>query len=82
MFYASSPEEIELVMSEFRIKQLHNITTDGLKFVIRDTVNGLSDSDFDRWLDYHYKVCEARSLLGYSEHCLYMEENCNIGGKS
>ena len=72
LFYASSPEEIELVMSEFGIEQLHNIATDGLKFVIRDTVNEFSDGEFDRWMNYHYKTCEVRSLLGYSEHCLYV----------
>ncbi len=72
LFYASSPEEIELMMSKFSIEQLHNIATDGLKFFIRDTVNELSNSDFGRWMDYHYKTCEVRSLLGYSEHGLYI----------
>ena len=72
LFYASSVEEIEFVMSQFSIKQLHNIATDGLKFVIRDTVNELNDDDFHRWMNYHYRTCEVRSLLGYSEHCLYI----------
>lgn len=72
LFYASSPEEMELMMSKFSIERLHNIATDGLKFIIRDTVNELSETKFDSWMEYHFKTCEVRSLLGYSEHGLYI----------
>ena len=59
-------------MSTFRIKQTHHIATDGLKFVMKDTVNSFDDDEFDRYLKIHYKMCEIRSLLGYSEHGLYV----------
>ena len=72
LFYASSPEEIEILMSSFDLEQLHNVATDGMKFVLRDTINSLSDSDFKRWMKIHLESCETKSLLGYSEHRLYI----------
>lgn len=72
LFYASTPEEIELLMSKLNLEQLHNIATDGMKFIIRDTINSFSDNEFDRWMNIHFKTCEVRSLLGYSEHGLYI----------
>lgn len=43
-----------------------------MKFVIRDTVNSFNDSEFERWMNIHYQICEVKSLLGYSEHGLYI----------
>lgn len=72
LFYATTPEDIELQMPSFGLKQLYNIATDGLKFVMRNTLNSFSDSEFERWLNIHYKECCRKSLLGYSEHALYI----------
>lgn len=72
LFYASSPEEIELLMSRLKLEQLYNIGTDGMKFTIRDTIDSFDDNEFDRWMNIHYRTCEVRSLLGYSEHGLYI----------
>lgn len=72
LFYASSPEEIELLMSRLKLEQLHNIGTDGMKFTIRDTIDSFDENEFDRWMNIHYRTCEVRSLLGYSEHGLYI----------
>ena len=72
IFYATIPEDVESFMNRFEIEQMYNIGTDGLKFVYRETINQFDDSTFERWLNIHYRSCEIRSLLGYSEHCLYI----------
>lgn len=54
------------------MNQIHNVATDGMKFVIRDTVDSFNDSEFERWMNIHYQICEVKSLLGYSEHGLYI----------
>lgn len=72
IFYASSPEEVELTLKELDIDMIHNIGTDGMKFIIRDTVNQLSDSDFDEWMKIHYKTCEDKNIIGTSEHGLFI----------
>lgn len=70
IFYASNPKEVESTLIEQRVDIIYNIATDGMKFMIRDIVNQLSDLDFDKWMDIHYKTCEDKSILGTSEHGL------------
>jgi len=70
LFYQSIPEEVEKVMKKFNLTILHNIAIDGLKAPIYETINSMSPETFDRYMNYHYKTCEIRSLLGYSEHGL------------
>ncbi|WDV45612.1 class I SAM-dependent methyltransferase [Clostridiaceae bacterium M8S5] len=70
IFYASNPEEVEALLKQHGIQKIHNIATDGMKFIIRDTVNELSDTDFEKWMNLHYKTCEDKSILGTSEHGL------------
>lgn len=72
IFYASSPGEVELTLKELNIDMIHNLGTDGMKFIIRDTINQLSDSDFDKWMEIHYKACEDKSIIGTSEHGLFI----------
>ena len=72
IFYASNPEEVESTFKEQNVDMIYNIATDGLKFIIRDTVNSLSDADFNKWMDMHYKTCEDKSIIGVSEHGLFI----------
>ncbi len=72
LFYASTPEKIEFLMYRLELEQLHNIATDGMKFVVRDVVNSFNDNEFEKWMNIHYKTCEVKSILGYSEHGLYI----------
>ena len=70
LFYQSTPEEIEEVASLFKIKILHNIATDGLNENIRETLNNMDEELFRRYMNYHLRICEVKSILGYSEHAL------------
>jgi len=72
LFYATTPEAVEIMMTDFGMKQLHNVATDGMKFAIKESVNSLSDEIFERYLKLHYQMCEVKCLLGYSEHALYI----------
>lgn len=70
LFYLSTPEEIEDIMQSFNLKILHNVATDGLNTPIEDTLNSMTDDVFERYMNFHYKTCEIKSILGYSEHAL------------
>lgn len=72
LFYTSSPEETIRLMASFGLEKIYNVATDGVKFMMKDTLNSLDDETYERWLDLHFKMCEVESLLGYSEHCLYI----------
>ena len=70
LFYKSSPEEIEEVADRFNLKILHNIATDGFKATIKETINNMDEELFNRYMNYHFKICEIKSILGYSNHAL------------
>ena len=70
LFYQSTPEEIEQLMADHDLTVLHNIATDGFKGTIAGTINSMDDALFERYLNYHFKICETKSILGYSEHAL------------
>ncbi len=72
VFYGTTPEDIEQTMTQYSLQHLHNVATDGLKFAIKNSVNELSEDVFNRYLQLHFKMCEVKSLLGYSEHALYI----------
>lgn len=72
IFYATIPEDVEYFMNQFKLEQIYNIATDGPRFVYRDTINQFDDKTFERWLNIHFRSCEIKSLLGYSEHGLYI----------
>ena len=48
------------------------IATDGLSTILRESVNSLSEEEFNVFVDYHYKTCEREDLQGYSNHMLYI----------
>jgi 2-polyprenyl-3-methyl-5-hydroxy-6-metoxy-1,4-benzoquinol methylase len=70
LFYKSTPEEIEDIASLFNLKILHNIATDGHTANITETLNSMDEELFARYMNYHFKVCEIKSILGYSDHAL------------
>jgi 2-polyprenyl-3-methyl-5-hydroxy-6-metoxy-1,4-benzoquinol methylase len=72
LFINDSPEQILEAMSRHNLTKLHLIATDGIKFAFRDSLNELDDKTFNDYLDVWFQMCEVGSLLGYSEHCLYI----------
>jgi len=70
LFYQSTPEEIENVISHYGLKLLHNIGTDGFKATVKETLNNMNEEQFNRYMSYHFQICEIKSILGHSEHAL------------
>ncbi|MBN2795754.1 MAG: class I SAM-dependent methyltransferase [Clostridia bacterium] len=72
VFYATTPEDVEILMKDFLVTPIHHVATDGMKFVLKETINDFTPEEFMRWLDIHYAMCEKPELLGYSEHGLHI----------
>lgn len=72
VFYASTPELVEKEIRGFGLSELYNISADGPIFMYRNSVDEMSNENFERFLNVHFKTCEVRSILGYSEHGLYI----------
>ncbi|PZD97163.1 class I SAM-dependent methyltransferase [Paenibacillus sambharensis] len=70
--YFTSPDEIEAFMYQFEIKPVAHAGTDGISHTIHECIDRLDEEQFDSWLDYHFKTCRERSILGMSSHGLYV----------
>jgi len=70
LFYATTPEDIESELMGFGFEIVKNVATDGLKYVFRKALNELPEDLYQKFLAHHFEMCERRTLLGYSEHCL------------
>lgn len=71
-FYFSTYDDIEKLMSNNKIQRTIHIATDGIADMLRDSINTLTDEEFDLWMRYHLDTCENPNLIGYSKHCLYI----------
>lgn len=67
-----TPKEIEEFLATFNINKLENAATDGLGRLLPEKVNNLTDKEFEIYKNYHFKSCREESLVGYSNHALYV----------
>lgn len=67
-----TPKEIEEFLGTFNVNKLENAATDGLGRLLPEKVNNLSDEEFEVYKNYHFKSCREESIVGYSNHALYI----------
>lgn len=72
IFYFTSPKEIEELSSEFNVKKIDNIGTDGVAYLMGASINEFTDEEFNLWIQHHLRTCREESILGYSLHGLYI----------
>ncbi|WP_416367200.1 methyltransferase domain-containing protein [Paenibacillus sanfengchensis] len=70
--YFHSPSEIDKLLTKQNIRKIANIATDGIGLYLRDTVNTLSEAEFEQWVAYHLRTCSEPSILGMSNHGLFV----------
>ena len=63
-------EDINKFNKKLRLKRIKIISSDGASDYIRTSLNQMSDDEFKIFLNYHFKVCERKDLLGASSHLL------------
>ncbi|WIV12719.1 class I SAM-dependent methyltransferase [Proteiniborus sp. MB09-C3] len=71
-FYYSTYHEMESLMSTFNIEKINHISTDGIGGTLRDRLKEFNDDEFRKWIEYHFMTCQDESLIGYSQHGLYI----------
>lgn len=71
-FYYSTYHEIEGLMSSFRVKKVNHVSTDGIGGTLRDRLKEFNSTEFEKWVEYHLMTCQDESLIGYSQHGLYI----------
>ena len=70
LFELVRPEDIASLDAEFPVRRLKLVATDGATNFLRDYIDAMDDETFEKWLDYHFTVCERQDLIGASHHTL------------
>lgn len=70
--YFHTAEEISQLMDDYGTEMVEHVATDGLAPLMGDLINDLSDEEYEAWLNYHLKTCNQPSVLGATNHALYI----------
>lgn len=72
LFIVTTPTEIEGYASNSGLQKLHQIATDGPMCGMKEKLNASTEENFQKYMQWHYSVCEEPSILGASMHGLYI----------
>lgn len=70
--YFFLPGEIEDYMKSFNTVKLEHVAADGIGMFLGEMINRFSDEEYEEWMKYHLKTCREPSILGCSNHGLYV----------
>ncbi len=63
-------EKIDNIMSCFGIDRLHYVGTDMLTSFIAEAVDKMDEKTFEKYMDFHYCICERADMVGATNHIL------------
>lgn len=72
IFYCSTPQEVERVMTAVGFEKVHHFGADGIGTFLHNTIDHLSAAGFEQYRVLHAATCEDESILGYSFHGVYV----------
>lgn len=70
--YFHTPNDFVAFMNSFDTERLEHIATDGLGPLMSPIINDLTEEEYKAWVHYHLKTCMEPSVLGSSNHALYI----------
>jgi len=70
LFEMVRTEEIADLDSAVPVKRIKLVATDGATNYKREYIDAMDDEMFDKWMDYHFTICERQDLIGASHHTL------------
>lgn len=68
----TTPEDIEALAESYGFEKVKHVAQDGIGRMQADEVNSMRPAYFEKWTDYHLRTCEEPSILGISNHGLYI----------
>ena len=78
LFQLVRTEDIASLDAELPVRRLKLVAADGATNYMREFVDAMDDETFERWMAYHFAICERQDLIGASHHTLDVLEK--IGG--
>lgn len=70
LFAMLRTEEIAALDAEVAVERLKLVSTDGATNYMRMCIDAMDNETFERWMDYHFTICERQDLIGASHHTL------------
>lgn len=72
LFEMVRTEEIAELDAAVPVKRIKLVATDGATNYKREYIDAMDDDTFEKWMDYHFTICERQDLIGASHHTLDM----------
>lgn len=63
-------EEIDELDSAVNAERIKLIASDGMTNYMRECIDEMDDDTFEKWMDYHFSICERQDMIGVSNHTL------------
>ena len=63
-------EDIAALDAEMPVKRVKLVATDGAANYKREYIDAMDDETFEKWMEYHFTICERQDLIGASHHTL------------
>ena len=63
-------EDINYLKKKVKLKRIKILSQDGPSEYLTKTINAMNTETFKKYLEYHYKTCERKELIGAGRHIL------------
>ena len=63
-------EDIALLDELLPVERIKLVATDGATNYHREAIDAMDDKTFNKWLEFHFAICERQDLIGASHHTL------------
>ena len=70
LFELVRTEDIAALDNAFPVKRIKLVATDGATNYKREFIDVMDDETFEKWMEYHFVICERQDLIGASHHTL------------
>lgn len=70
LFELYRKEDIEALTKDLPLERLNFVGTDMAAHYMSDTVDAMDEETFQKFLDYHFYICERQDMVGVSNHFL------------
>lgn len=63
-------EEIAELDAAVPVRRIRLVAADGAANYMRECIDAMDDETFEKWMEYHFTICERQDLIGASHHTL------------
>lgn len=77
LFVLDRKEDIEALTEGLPVERLNFVGTDMATYYMRETIDNMDDETFQKYLNYHFYICERQDMVGISNHFLDVLKKIN-----